>query len=50
VLTLEVQPMRRSPRLLLVVAAVREINRVLEVVTDATERRVLLSLLRGEAL
>ncbi|MBK9267035.1 MAG: hypothetical protein IPM54_45570 [Polyangiaceae bacterium] len=37
-------------RLLLVVAAVREINRVLEVVTDATERRVLLSLLRGEAL
>jgi hypothetical protein len=34
-------------RLLLVAAAVREINRVLEVVTDATERRVLLSLLRG---
>jgi hypothetical protein len=37
-------------RLLLVVLAVREINRVLEVVTDATERRVLLALLRGEAL
>ncbi|HRI67358.1 MAG TPA: hypothetical protein PK156_24110 [Polyangium sp.] len=37
-------------RLLLVVLAVREINRVLEVVTDATERRVLLSLLRGESL
>lgn len=37
-------------RLLLVVNAVREINRVLEVVTDATERRVLLALLRGEAL
>lgn len=37
-------------RLLLVVLAVREINRVLEVVTDATERRVLLALLRGESL
>jgi hypothetical protein len=37
-------------RLLLVVNAVREINRVLEVVTDATERRVLLALLRGESL
>ncbi|MDC0740981.1 hypothetical protein [Polyangium mundeleinium] len=37
-------------RTLLVAAAVREINRVLEVVTDATEKRVLLSLLRGEPL
>jgi hypothetical protein len=37
-------------RLLLVVLAVREINRVLEVVTDATERRVLLALLRGDSL
>ncbi len=37
-------------RLLLVVLAVREINRVLEIVTDATERRVLLALLRGESL
>jgi len=37
-------------RLLLVIAAVREINRVLEVVTDASERRVLLSLLRGEGV
>ncbi len=37
-------------RTLLVAAAVREINRVLEVVTDATERRVLLSFLRGEPL
>jgi hypothetical protein len=34
-------------RVLLVAAAVREINRTLELVTDATERRVLLSLLRG---
>ncbi|MDI1444890.1 hypothetical protein [Polyangium sp. 6x1] len=37
-------------RTLLVAAAVREINRVLEVVTDATEKRVLLSLLRDEPL
>lgn len=37
-------------RLLLVVLAVREINRVLEVVTDAAERRALLALLRGESL
>ena len=37
-------------RTLLVAAAVREINRVLEVVTDATEKRVLLSLLRGDPL
>ncbi|UQA60381.1 hypothetical protein [Polyangium aurulentum] len=35
-------------RVLLVAAAVREINRALELVTDATERRVLLSLLRGD--
>ncbi len=42
----------RDPRarLLLVVLAVREINRVLEIVTDATEKRVLLALLRGESL
>ncbi|MRG96992.1 hypothetical protein [Polyangium spumosum] len=37
-------------RALLVAAAVREINRVLEVVTDATEKRVLLSMLRGDPL
>ncbi len=37
-------------RLLLVVLAIREINRVLEIVTDATESRVLLALLRGESL
>jgi hypothetical protein len=37
-------------RVLLVAAAVREINRVLEVVTDATEQRVLFALLRGDAV
>lgn len=37
-------------RILLVAAAVREINRVLEVVTDATEQRVLFALLRGDAV
>lgn len=34
----------------LVLNAVREINCGLEVVTDATEHRVLIALLRGESL
>ena len=37
-------------RIALIAASVREINRVLEVVTDATEQRVLFGLLRGDPI